>query len=592
MMRLWSAIGFLLCLGSAALAQSPGTLNLQGPSNNPAAPPITHVEQLNDAINAALAAKQNYPILSADVTAALAAPPSIGGITPGFVAGLNLPIAVTAPPYNAVCDGSTPDTTAIQNAITAAAGHYRTYVPSGVTCMVGTLSLPSKTIVVIDGTLKLLPATNNSMLKVANGADSVAIVVNGTLDGNKSAQSGGGSGGVANAGTATNVSVSGAGLITNFQNWPINITQTTGSWMSGLRLTNSGNSVEFAQGTSNCWASGLYINGIADISFAFYGGVSSCGISNSIVTGSTLAGGIGVMNDTGQPAIVQDITIANNVVSGHYLSGIAIQKGTGGSGNNARITVAGNRVFGNNTSNSATQADINFAFATESSAVGNMLGPSGNGNQAFYGVLVLSTSDTVSVVGNTITNEGIGGTLGVGVQVSTAPRTIVANNLIRDDGAGTMAFGLNGTPGTANQIVNNAVYGTTGQFNNMTMAADTVYSQSGVNGNIRLQQSRSQRLSYANTIGSGATHTATTNDETIVWASATGGAKAETIPTCAAGNAGQQLRIKDNQGTAGVGNITITPATGTIDGAASLVISTNRGVAKLQCDGVGNWMIM
>src|SRR4029077_12010589 len=196
----------------------------------------------------------------------------------------------------------------------------------------------------------LVAATNNSLLKVANGADSVAIVVNGTLDGNKSAQSGGGSGGVGNAGTATNVSVSGTGLITNFQNWPINITQTTGAWMSGLRLTNSGNSVEFAQGTSNCWASGFYINAIADVSFAFYGGVSSCGISNSIVTGSTLAGGIGVLNDTGQPTISQDITIANNVVSNNYLSGIAIQKGTGGSGNNLRVAVTGNRVFGNNTS--------------------------------------------------------------------------------------------------------------------------------------------------------------------------------------------------------------------------------------------------
>lgn len=48
---------------------------------------------------------------------------------------------------------------------------------------------------------------------------------------------------------------------------------------------------------------------------------------------------------------------------------------------------------------------------------------------------------------------------------------------------------------------------------------------------------------------------------------------------------GRRIIIKDAGGNAGTNNITITPASGTIDGAASATISTNYGKAKLYSDG-------
>jgi len=54
---------------------------------------------------------------------------------------------------------------------------------------------------------------------------------------------------------------------------------------------------------------------------------------------------------------------------------------------------------------------------------------------------------------------------------------------------------------------------------------------------------------------------------------------------------GQQLTIKDEGGLAGTNNITITPASGTIDGAASIVINTNYGSSTVIFDGTNWWSI-
>jgi hypothetical protein len=61
---LGAALGLLLA--GHADAQSPGTLNLTGPSSTPPGPQITRVEQINGPVNQALAAKQDYvgPLLT------------------------------------------------------------------------------------------------------------------------------------------------------------------------------------------------------------------------------------------------------------------------------------------------------------------------------------------------------------------------------------------------------------------------------------------------------------------------------------------------------------------------------------------------
>lgn len=50
----------------------------------------------------------------------------------------------------------------------------------------------------------------------------------------------------------------------------------------------------------------------------------------------------------------------------------------------------------------------------------------------------------------------------------------------------------------------------------------------------------------------------------------------------------KRIEIKDESGGAATNNITIVAETGTIDGAASVAITANYGVARLYSDGT-NW---
>jgi len=69
-----------------------------------------------------------------------------------------------------------------------------------------------------------------------------------------------------------------------------------------------------------------------------------------------------------------------------------------------------------------------------------------------------------------------------------------------------------------------------------------------------------------------------------------GGAFAVNLPAVTAGNEGAEIIVKNV--TASVNAITITPAgADTIDGAATLVINTARGVARIVSNGVSDWMI-
>lgn len=76
--------------------------------------------------------------------------------------------------------------------------------------------------------------------------------------------------------------------------------------------------------------------------------------------------------------------------------------------------------------------------------------------------------------------------------------------------------------------------------------------------------------------------TITTADWAVVVNKTVGAASAVALP---AGAAGREFVIKDGKGDAASNNITITPAAGTIDGAATLVISANYGSATLLYTG-------
>jgi len=75
---------------------------------------------------------------------------------------------------------------------------------------------------------------------------------------------------------------------------------------------------------------------------------------------------------------------------------------------------------------------------------------------------------------------------------------------------------------------------------------------------------------------------AATTDFGIVCKLTTPGAVAVNLP---AGVAGQEFVIQDGTGDAAANNITITPAAGTINGAATLVIAANYGRTTLRYDG-------
>jgi hypothetical protein len=51
------------------------------------------------------------------------------------------------------------------------------------------------------------------------------------------------------------------------------------------------------------------------------------------------------------------------------------------------------------------------------------------------------------------------------------------------------------------------------------------------------------------------------------------------------------VQIKDVYGNANTYNITITPVSGTIDGGAAFVLSSNKAAVTLQADGTSNWMV-
>lgn len=83
--------------------------------------------------------------------------------------------------------------------------------------------------------------------------------------------------------------------------------------------------------------------------------------------------------------------------------------------------------------------------------------------------------------------------------------------------------------------------------------------------------------------------TANLYDSTIIVNKATGAATA--VALAASPATGKRFTIKDGKGDAATNNITITPAAGTIDGAANLVINTNYGRATLVYNGT-QWNVI
>jgi len=64
-------------------------------------------------------------------------------------------------------------------------------------------------------------------------------------------------------------------------------------------------------------------------------------------------------------------------------------------------------------------------------------------------------------------------------------------------------------------------------------------------------------------------------------------AHAVTLPPA---TSGRVIKVKDIAGNAATDNITITPASGTIDGASTYVLNLNHAGVELTCDGTNWWV--
>lgn len=279
------------------------------------------------------------------------------------------------------------------------------HLPAGVSVVSGPIVVPAGTHVVIDGTLGLAPKATGSLLHIAG--PNVLIEGCGTLNGNQSTQTGP----VAGIDTAQVQHVRIRDLtITNFSGWPVNIiNRSSDVRLSGLTLTNSSAAPEFANGSFDCWADNLYVTGINDYGFCFYGGVYRSGLTNSILRNSKP--GCGVLADDSQPGTCHDIIIANNVIEidptkvGN-VEGIFVTDNTTGQASPPRFVSVTNNVISGGSSLSGGQTGATGTFTclvrgTSNAFAGNTV----YGNTAEYALLVSS--------GNWVANNNIVGTVKV-----------------------------------------------------------------------------------------------------------------------------------------------------------------------------------
>jgi hypothetical protein len=328
----------------------------------------------------------------------------------------------------AACDGITDDTAAIQKFIRNAAGHKMVYFPRDRTCLVRGIQVTSNSHLIIDGTIKLIADSNSTVLNVAAGVENVIIDGSGSIDGNREAQKYNDIAGFASI-NASNIRVSNIS-IKHVKNWPINIVHSKGCLLENLNINDGGNSVEFASGSTNCWARQLQISDISDEGFAFYGGVSNSGILDSTIRGSH-ASGISVLSDRSQTGPNHDIVISGNTVSKSTIAGIEVAVGRGGS-RSYNVQISSNRLsqngLGGNGFGGVRIVQSSYVQVNE-----NVISEDGGNTNEATGIYIIN-SHHVDIVGNFIINEATGSSVGTGIHLrGYGEDVVVLNNTVVDD---------------------------------------------------------------------------------------------------------------------------------------------------------------
>lgn len=199
-----------------------------------------------------------------------------------------------------------------------------------------------------------------------------------------------------------------------------------------------------------------------------------------------------------------------------------------------------------------------------------------------------------------ITADGV--SLGLGSRVLfTALTDATKNNMVYavegHSGALTLVLqtdGMNpsGAPATGEFMFvqsgthNTMIYGWNGDafarcdfqaLASQTLAATGITSPLNLNGNPITNSVATVRVALTSPV------TVTAADQIVITKLTSPGAVAVSLYASPA--TGASVTIKDGTGDAGTNHITITPAAGNIDGASTLVISTNYGHAKLVYNG-------
>lgn len=384
--------------------------------------------------------------------------------------------------YGAKGDGSTNDTAAIQAVLNTFAGKAMVFIPAtGHSYMVGNLTVPSGTDLLVNGTVTSLPNAG-TMLFIQNVAN-ITVQGHGTLDGNNANQS------VTQAVfyvfNSSNVRLSGLTL-QNAKDWNLNVVQSSDVVVDGVTMLGGIHANQFASGCDSCWLTNCTIDGpTSDIGFSFYGGVTNSGaignvVRNSGVAGATVGDGINVLCDASQPASCSNILIDSNIVHHSYGGGITVDQGAGGTGLHTNITISNNKCHDNGTLG-FTIADIGIKHCVGAVIVGNQSTTlAGSPAYAFY---VGGTATSTLVTGNQASHVGGGTTSGVGLYVDFANILHASGNqFIDNQGSPSMISAIAGTAGLRCAFVGNFF----DRPNNLTPISDTVMSNALNGGSLAI----------------------------------------------------------------------------------------------------------
>jgi hypothetical protein len=204
-------------------------------------------------------------------------------------------------------------------------------------------------------------------------------------------------------------------------------------------------------------------------------------------------------------------------------------------------------------------------------------------NASFTGDwFINSTNTSRSKLGN-FYFEGVASALPTGFDSEIA--------FLRTDGTGSAPFDQAGSliirPRVSSTAGRSSVYIYTGSPSTLAFTVDGVQKITiGATSSAAVHEVNGGMRHTVRSI-SGATTLDTTTTDYIVLANSSSAAFTITLP---AATSGRKLVIKDSGGSAQTNNITISPASGTIDGASTFVLNNNYQSVDLVSDGINWWV--